>query len=295
MRGRERVRIRLRPLGFKFYSRCVGNSLLARVGVFGLVVMLSACANLGPRMIAPDRFNYNEAVAESWKQQILLNIVRMRYSDTPVFIEVSQIIGSYSIEKSGTFNWRLTEGDELEASDWLSQFTFGAAATFTDRPTITYVPLTGAEYLQGMMTPILPEQLLFMIQAGWPADALVQLTVQSINGVHNRWSMRGDTRPAHPDFYRLSELLHSIQDSGAFGMRIDTREDGKQIVVDHYNAERYHEALGNVTPDDFYYGRWQSILERRNKLKRKTLARRKRHNTRHNRSADTEAHAISKS
>ena len=60
--------------------------------------------------------------------------------------------------------------------------------------------------------------------------------------------------------------------------------------VDYYNAERYHEALGNVTPDDVYYGRRQSIFERRSELKLKTLARRKRINTQLSRSAATEAH-----
>jgi len=60
--------------------------------------------------------------------------------------------------------------------------------------------------------------------------------------------------------------------------------------VDTYNAERYHEALGNVTPDDVYYGRRQSIIERRSELKRKTLARRKRLNTQHTRSATNEVH-----
>ena len=46
-----------------------------------------------------------------------------------------------------------------------------------------------------------------------------------------------------------------------------------------YNDRRYHEVLGNVTPDGVCYGRRESILECRGKLKGETLARRRAANT----------------
>ena len=50
--------------------------------------------------------------------------------------------------------------------------------------------------------------------------------------------------------------------------------------VEYYNHERLHEAIGNVTPDDMYHGRQRAILNRREKIKRLTLERRKKENLR---------------
>jgi len=47
--------------------------------------------------------------------------------------------------------------------------------------------------------------------------------------------------------------------------------------VDYYNHERYHESLDNLTPADVYFGRGQAILERRERIKRKTIDMRRKH------------------
>jgi hypothetical protein len=46
--------------------------------------------------------------------------------------------------------------------------------------------------------------------------------------------------------------------------------------VDYYNTERYHESLDNLTPEDVYTGRGQTVLDRRRKIKHKTIEKRRR-------------------
>jgi putative transposase len=45
--------------------------------------------------------------------------------------------------------------------------------------------------------------------------------------------------------------------------------------VDHYNHRRYHESLGNLTPADVYFGRAQTILLKRERIKRDTIRNRR--------------------
>ena len=52
-------------------------------------VAVSACSSLGPGNLQRDRLDYNDAVSESGKEMLLKNIVRLRYADSPLFLNVS--------------------------------------------------------------------------------------------------------------------------------------------------------------------------------------------------------------
>jgi hypothetical protein len=183
----------------------------------GAAVMLAGCSSLGPKTIAVDRFDYSSSIADSWKQQTLLNIVKLRYMDLPVFVDVSSIVAGYSLQTGVTAGGTVSSERAVQGN----YGTVSANAIYTDRPTITYVPLTGEKFLRGLITPIDPKNIFFMLQSGYAADFLLSLTVESLNGVRNRSSAGGMAREADPDFVRAMGLLREVQAAGAVAMRVE--------------------------------------------------------------------------
>ncbi len=196
--------------------RATRETRLLAVAIIGAVASIG-CTHIGPTTLAVDRFDYGTAIADSWKQQTLLNIVKLRYMDLPVFVDVSSIVAGYSVQTGVTVNGVLSSTGAVQGN----YAGIGGQAVFTDRPTITYVPMTGEKFLRGLIAPIDPKKIFYMLQTGYAADFILGLTVESLNGVRNRSTTGGDVREADPDFVRALVLLREVQASGAFGMSVE--------------------------------------------------------------------------
>src|ERR1700722_19027707 len=59
------------------------------------VVSLSGC--LGPKAVRYTRLRYNEVVRDTNDEQLLINIVRLRYADSPVFIDLPNITSQFEL------------------------------------------------------------------------------------------------------------------------------------------------------------------------------------------------------
>jgi hypothetical protein len=197
---------------------CRTQALLA--AALAAAVVSAGCTHIGPGTVVVDRFDYSTAIADSWKQQTLLNIVKMRYVDLPVFVDVASIVSGYSLQTGVNVNGVLSSERAVQGN----YASIGGQAVYTDRPTITYVPLTGEKFLHGLITPIDPKKIFFMLQTGYAADFILGLTVESLNGVRNRSVAGGVVREADPEFIRALTLMREVQATGAFGMRVEQDE-----------------------------------------------------------------------
>jgi hypothetical protein len=188
---------------------------------FVAVYFLQGCVSFGPKTILRDRFGYTTVLSDSWKDQMLLNIVRLRYGDVPIFLDVASVINSYEISgKAGL------AGNMAFVPNFGSNANVDVSGTYANRPTITYTPLSGDRFAKSLMSSLPVSSILSLIQSGFAADLVLRIFVQSINGFENRLPRKNYNDPT---FYHLINTLKEIQDAGAVGLRIE-KEDNNDLL-----------------------------------------------------------------
>ena len=172
--------------------------------------------SIGPGILERDRLDYSDAMSDSWEQQMLKNIVKLRYRESVFFLEVASVINQYTVE--GTARAAVTPGsgdDDI----------IGGSGRYADRPTITYAPLRGKDFVRQMLAPVSPTVLFILAQSGWPIDRMFELTVRKVNGIANT-SLAGVNQLPDPEFAELMQIFRKLQGSRALDMRMVRLDDG---------------------------------------------------------------------
>jgi hypothetical protein len=147
-----------------------------------VVVVFLACAGvsgcLGPKAVRYTRMRYNEVVRDTNDEQLLMNIVRLRYADSPVFIDLPNITSQFEVSGQGSYLGGYGNQTPKRAS-----LGFGELS-LRDTPTLSYHPREGREIAKTLLTP-LSSDLFIVVNAGADIEQLLLLAVNDINDVPN--------------------------------------------------------------------------------------------------------------
>ena len=181
--------------------------------IFFLTV-LAGCNTGGPASVRVGRAHYNIAIQQTNGEQLLLNLVRLRYRDTPYFLEVASVSTTFDFGASASAGLSL-----VESSD--NTYGIDTGISYSEQPTVTYTPLQGNDFVTQLMSPIELDRILLLYHSGWSIDRIFRVTVQNINGLKNAPNASGPTPdgvPVYEDFSKVTRLLRDLQVKGVLEM-----------------------------------------------------------------------------
>jgi hypothetical protein len=202
--------------------------------IMAAVFVISGCAAQGAKRVPRDRFDYNAALAQSTREQMLLNIVRSRYLEVPVFLTVSSVLTQYEYERSAGLGAILEFG-----TGTTDRGTGEANLRFSERPTITYLPIEGQEFSAHLLSDVPVDLIFAAAQAGWSIDVFMRIGIQRLGAAENMSFGENpalgysdpETQSQHDfeklkRFERLIRLIFILSDSEVIEVQL-VEEDGK--------------------------------------------------------------------
>ena len=195
------------------------------------------CTKYGPVFLQSERSHYNQAIQKTNDEQLLLNLVRLKYHDTPLFIEVHNVASQFTLQKDIGISTQIQIG---------AKGIFPDASTFVEEsPTISYSPLHGENFVKGVLTAISLKTIVLLFHSGWNVERIFKVCLQRINNLKNAPGASGPTpkiAPKTEKFFKAANFLSQLQSQG--GLDLEYRvSDGEPQLVIHIT-----EALKNSQP-----------------------------------------------
>lgn len=193
-----------------------GGVAVVRVGYafVAIVLCLATAGCMGSWVLRGTRLRLNASHGDTGTQEMLLNIVRMRYGETPTFMDLEAITSQTEASLNGIGGQKSALTGTL-----LGKFKL------RDAPTLTYQPRTGNDLADSMLKAIPPERIL-EVAPGNDTRIFLMAFVETINGVHNSPTATSPgSRMLTPndEFRYIVDTFMSLQTRGAVRLRVGER------------------------------------------------------------------------
>ena len=197
------------------------------LGTALVLLLATGCAGFGPSTLETARLRYNEVVKKTTEEQLLLNIVRLRYTDTPSSLAVSVIAAQFEVAKSfGVTPFFVASGAEVARSYAAVLPQFGISGV--DRPTFSLTPLDDQEFTRKLFTPLPLDGIVYLAKTTWPIATVFRLYLENLNWVPNAQTASGPTpkvAPPYREFLDGVRGLQALQDRGQVVFTVEERAE----------------------------------------------------------------------
>ena len=214
-------------------------------------VLLCSCqSSFGPRALKHTHPAYNQMMVNTQDQQMLLNLVRLKYRDSTMYLNTNSITASFTmgadIGVEASLPWDFDQnGVRLGDGRTVSP---NIGMNYSQTPTISYSPLQGEDLMRRVLTPVPIEALLILTQSGWRLDRVFGVAVERINDLYNAPKASGPTPTEEPDykkFKRMLELFYQLQEARLVEIGPEPELDNKKRVTVFIKPDPDYQSLIN--------------------------------------------------
>jgi len=186
-----------------FEIRSMGLRVVTSVLMF---VVLAGCS-MQAEIIQSRHWDLNETIRQTNDQQLLLNMVRMRYEETPYFLQISSISTSFSASANAGLQASLPSGGDAP-----DIYTPSTGFSYSETPTVTWSIPNSSEMLARFYAPIGTNQLTVLAQSGFDIIDVFAIGARKVNALPNRTFSTKDGLLIPPDYDDFLEALRLIKE-----------------------------------------------------------------------------------